>query len=95
MFMSIATGDIPESRELSCITSAYGGKKLVVASGASTQSMILSHVYVQHRGYEVFKDVFLYDVETSIWTMGENSTVGHVGGACAVSGDYLLDLPPD
>ncbi|KAF9309666.1 hypothetical protein BG003_009477, partial [Podila horticola] len=30
----IATGDIPESRGLSCITSAYGGKKLVVASGA-------------------------------------------------------------
>ncbi|KAF9304310.1 hypothetical protein BG003_001740, partial [Podila horticola] len=35
-------------------------------------------------------DVFIYDVETSVWTKGENSTVGHVGGACAVSGDSLV-----
>ncbi|KAG0356703.1 hypothetical protein BG005_004351 [Podila minutissima] len=38
----------------------------------------------------VLNDVFMFDVETSIWTKVSTTPVGYYGSACAVSGDSLI-----
>ncbi|KAG0323475.1 hypothetical protein BG000_002641 [Podila horticola] len=39
---------------------------------------------------QVANDVFMFDVETSVWTKVSTTPVGYYGSACAVSGDSLI-----
>ncbi|KAF8985950.1 hypothetical protein BGZ52_009743 [Haplosporangium bisporale] len=38
----------------------------------------------------VLSDVYIFDIETSIWTMETTTPVGYFSAACAVSGDHLI-----
>ncbi|KAF9395722.1 hypothetical protein CPC16_007237 [Podila verticillata] len=38
----------------------------------------------------VLSDVYIFDIETSIWTMETTTPVGYSSAACAVSGDHLI-----
>ncbi|KAF9574514.1 hypothetical protein EC968_006319 [Mortierella alpina] len=70
-----ATGDIPSSRHNPCFAPAYGGKKLILAGGASL------------RGAD---EVHIFDVATSVWTKTSSKPTGYFTAACAVAGDSLI-----
>lgn len=43
-----------------------------------------------HDDNKVLSDVFMFDVETSVWTKVSATPVGYYSSACAISGDSLI-----
>lgn len=68
---------------------AYGGTKLVVVGGK--RKVDLENIpYPEVRINHVLSDVYIFDIETSIWTMETATPIGYSSALCAISGDHLI-----
>ncbi|KAG0002872.1 hypothetical protein BGZ65_002255 [Modicella reniformis] len=73
------TGDIPPTRSLPCLVSAYSGKKLILAGGLGIKEPAA-----------VLNDVYSFDVSTLAWTKLPNMPLAVWSQSCAVSGDSFI-----
>ncbi|KAK3805811.1 MAG: hypothetical protein J3Q66DRAFT_422521 [Benniella sp.] len=71
-------GDAPSTRQWPCLVSADGGKKLILAGGVDLEHKVL------------YKDVYLFDVATSVWSKLADAPRPALGPGCAVSGNSFL-----
>ncbi|KAF9142706.1 hypothetical protein BGX30_002386 [Mortierella sp. GBA39] len=69
-------GDAPIVHQGSCMTSAFGGQKLIVYGGATVEN--------------VYGEIYIFDTVTYKWTKGPNSPTNRSEAACASSGDFFL-----
>ncbi|KAF9098318.1 hypothetical protein BGX27_000828 [Mortierella sp. AM989] len=74
------TGDVPPRLHDPCFTSAYGGKKLILAGG----------IAVAPTGYKSVDGIYMFDVATAIWTKLPNLPKVYTGASCAASGDSFI-----
>ncbi|KAF9361236.1 hypothetical protein BGX34_007266 [Mortierella sp. NVP85] len=71
-------GDAPSMRQWPCLVSADGGKKLILAGG----------IDMEHKAPH--KDVYIFDVATSVWSRLPDAPRAALGPGCAVSGNSFL-----
>ncbi|KAF9324726.1 hypothetical protein BGZ91_002785 [Linnemannia elongata] len=69
-------GDAPIVHKGNCMTSAFGGQKLIVYGGATYEN--------------VYGEIYIFDTVTYKWTKGPNSPTNRTEVACASSGDFFL-----
>ncbi|KAF8934099.1 hypothetical protein BGZ47_010517 [Haplosporangium gracile] len=69
-------GDTPILHRGNCMTSALGGRKLVVYGGDAMD--------------DVYGEIYIFDTVTYKWTKGPNSPTNRTEVACASSGDFFL-----
>ncbi|KAF9142642.1 hypothetical protein BG015_000719, partial [Linnemannia schmuckeri] len=69
-------GDTPIVHKGNCMTSAWGGQKLVVYGGATID--------------DVYGEIYIFDTVTYKWTKGPSSPTNRTEVACASSGDFFL-----
>ncbi|KAG0341251.1 hypothetical protein BG000_009701 [Podila horticola] len=77
----VCAGDIPSP--------LYGGTKLV-AVGGKRKIEWERNVDPEIRDNLVLSDIYMFDVETSVWTKETTTPVGYTAAACATSGDHLV-----
>ena len=70
------------------------GKQILLAGGARSVPAWPEHDDFPNgnsKGADkVLSDVFMFDVETSVWTKVSATPVGYYSSACAISGDSLI-----
>ncbi|KAF9098319.1 Leucine-zipper-like transcriptional regulator 1 [Mortierella sp. AM989] len=74
------TGDVPPHRYFPCFTSAYDGKKLILAGG----------IIQTPTSYKSMDDIYMFDVTTATWTKLANLPKAYSGASCAASGDSFI-----
>ncbi|KAF9309663.1 hypothetical protein BG003_009474 [Podila horticola] len=86
----MGTGDVPSARYGSCFIADPNGKKLIVVGGGRLETPLNVYPSVTPKAENVLSDVYMFEVETAVWTKLTSTPRAAMVPLCAVSGDSLI-----
>ncbi|KAG0013492.1 hypothetical protein BGZ82_002117 [Podila clonocystis] len=86
----MGTGDVPSARYGSCFIADPSGKKLIVVGGGRLETPLSVYQSVTPKAENVLSDIYMFDVESAVWTKVTSTPRAAMVPLCAVSGDSLI-----